>query len=179
MTTNTPPARASLFGAVVNILIVCFVLLMGYLLWPFAVAQWQGIAPGPLALPTTLPTAAVQARTTPAPRAQEGPSAPISAPAGVQPVAIPGIAQNAAEADALYNAAVLAGEQRADPAPAPAILVTKPSVREGAGANVPTAEPVVVVTDWFGSKQAPVNIQATHECKHGQVWVDGKGCRNP
>jgi hypothetical protein len=178
MTTNTPPARerATLGTIVTNIFIFGFALFMLWLLLPFAIERFSA---GPLALPQALPTAAVRAQPTPAQRAQEGPSAPFSAPVAMPAAPIDGIAQNEATATALFDAAVQAGEAQSIPDPAPAILVTKPSVREGAGANVPTAEPVLEVTDWFGSKQAPVNIQATKQCKHGQVWIDGKGCKNP
>jgi hypothetical protein len=97
-------------------------------------------------------------------------------------VQVDGIAQNAATAQAMFDAAVLAGETvpniNATGESAPALLVTKPSVREGAGENVPTAEPLVQNNDQFGSKQEPINIQETHTCLHGQVW-SGKGCRNP
>jgi hypothetical protein len=51
-----------------------------------------------------------------------------------------------------------------------------------AGDNVPTALPLPQgQTDGiFGSKPAaPVNIQETHQCLHGQIWVEGRGCKNP
>jgi hypothetical protein len=31
----------------------------------------------------------------------------------------------------------------------------------------------------FGSKSKPVNIQETRQCLHAQVWVEGRGCKNP
>jgi hypothetical protein len=98
--------------------------------------------------------------------------------------AIPGVAQNAATAQALYDAAVQAGEQAA-PVPnvgqgAPVEIISKPAERQPAGDNVPTAEPVQQAESggMFGSKPALINPQADHQCKHGQAWTE-KGCKNP
>jgi hypothetical protein len=88
---------------------------------------------------------------------------------------IPGVAQNEATATAQYNEAVRRSQNGAvvlpenDPQPVQFIQVE--TERQAAGDNVPTAEPV--------QEGAPVvNIQETHECKHGQVWTDA-GCKNP
>jgi hypothetical protein len=180
MTTNTPPARSSLFNWIVNIFIFGFAIFMLWLLLPFAIERFSA---GPLALPKALPTSEIMqptARPTPpATTSQDGSGATEDRSV----VVVDGIAQNAATAQAMFDAAVAAGEDvpniNATGESAPALLVSKPSVREGAGANVPTAEPLVQTNERFGSKAAPVDIQATKECKHGQVWVDGKGCRNP
>ena len=56
MTTNTPPARASLLTIVVNVFIFGFAIFMIWLLLPFALER---LSTGPLALPQALPTAAV------------------------------------------------------------------------------------------------------------------------
>jgi hypothetical protein len=65
----------------------------------------------------------------------------------------------------------------------PAVLVQRSSEeRLPAGEIVPTSLPLPQgQTDGiFGSKPAaPVNIQETHQCLHGQIWVEGRGCKNP
>lgn len=90
-----------------------------------------------------------------------------------------------AQADAAYATAV-AGTERV-PVPntgqgEPAVLGQRVADdRQPAPAYAPTAEPLpqTQVDGAFGSKPAPpVDIQATHQCKHGQVWTDA-GCKNP
>jgi hypothetical protein len=93
----------------------------------------------------------------------------------VVPTAIPGIAQNEATATAQYNEAVRRSQNGAvvlpENDPQPVQLIQVETERQAAGDNVPTAEPV--------QEGAPVvNIQETHECKHGQVWTEN-GCKNP
>jgi hypothetical protein len=63
----------------------------------------------------------------------------------------------------------------------PNVRVSVPSERQPAGENVPTAEPLTQPqnTSQHGSKSKPVNIQETKTCLHGQVWIDGRGCKNP
>jgi hypothetical protein len=68
------------------------------------------------------------------------------------------------------------------PPNAPAVEYgSKSNTLEGPGNGiVPTSEPIdQTVNDQFGSKSKPVNIQETHQCLHAQVWVDGRGCKNP
>lgn len=145
-----------------------------YMAWPMLVARMGGSVQIPALV---FPTAAVV-------RPQTAP-APFSGTIPVQADPIPGIAQNAATAQAMFDAAVRA----AAPVPnvdttndsAPVMRQAKPAERQPAGENVPTAEPV---QQWesgeiFGSKPVVVNPQETHECKHGQVWIEGKGCKNP
>lgn len=158
--TNRPSATATFFYylAYIALFAVC------------GTALWMAWGPRLVGAPAT---SAPQAQPTPIIRVQPQP-APV-----VQP--IPGVAQNEATATAQYNQAVRAAEPvpNTGQAEAPAVLVVKPAAREPAGDNVPTAEPVADNSGMFGSKQKPVDIQSTHACKHGQVWIDGKGCRNP
>jgi hypothetical protein len=118
-TTEATHARPSLFGAVVNMLIVAFVLLMGYLLWPFAVAQWNGSAPAdqqPAAAPAF-------AYPTPAPR--------VVPPAIVQPA--PVLVQSVTGGEAPQPV-------QFQPAPAPA-----PVQAENAPAAEPAPRPLIIV----------------------------------
>jgi hypothetical protein len=64
---------------------------------------------------------------------------------------------------------------------APVETISKPAERMPAGDNVPTAEPVQQAESggMFGSKPVLINPRADHTCKHGQKWVEGKGCKNP
>lgn len=132
----------------------------------------------------TIPTAAVTA-----PRPAGVPQVRPQAPA--QPAA-PAVDVN--QAIDAYNATATAAYQQAIqaqpqpnvdnlPANAPAVEYgSKPSALEQSNGIVPTSEPIdqATVNDQFGSKPAkPVNIQETHQCLHAQVWVDGRGCKNP
>lgn len=176
MEHQTPLRRPPFLAVVLNYLsylflfAVCVVALI--LAWPTVIARLSGMPN--VALPT-LPTAAV---TLPA-----RPPAPLSAP--VAAPALPGIAQNAATAQAAFDRAVQVGETQPNTNvtndPAPVIVQSKPVNRQPAGDNVPTAEPVQQAesSGIFGSRPVIINPQETHECKHGQRWVDGKGCRNP
>jgi hypothetical protein len=184
MTTTESPARMSAGARLVNWIITAgllvFLGMMIYLLWPFVMERFNA---GPLALPLAQPTAYVVPARPAAERAPQAPSAPFSAPVGIPAAPIDGIAQNAATAQAMFDAAVQAGEQPQQNVDntgdtAPVIHGQRTNDRPAAGENVPTAEPVQVVTDWFGNKQKPINIQESHTCLHGQVWT-GKGCRNP
>lgn len=92
-----------------------------------------------------------------------------------EPAALPGIAQNEATATAQYNQAIKQQQNGAivlpQNDPAPVLHIQEQTDRQPAGDNVPVAEPV--------QEGAPViNIQETHQCKHGQVWTDA-GCKNP
>jgi hypothetical protein len=149
--------------------------------WPGISAAVQArLAGQPVVLPAA-PTAIIAPRPPVSAPAFQPPAAAPAAPA-----AIPGIAQNAATAQALFDAAVQAAEQAA-PLPntgqsEPATIGEKPADgRQGAGENVPTAKPIQPAESGgiFGSKPVITNIQETHECKHGQSWVEGKGCKNP
>jgi hypothetical protein len=151
----------SILTIVLGIVTLLVVLGIGYTFLPSILAT-----PAPAIF--VLPTAAIVPAKAPVPpgaRPQQG-SAPItvSAPAD-------------AAIDA-YNATAQAQYQEAISAPVentgqsvPVQLVTKPSARQPAGDNVPTAEPLV--------EGAPiVNIQATQQCLHGQTWTE-RGCKNP
>lgn len=105
------------------------------------------------------------------------PQRPLTDPAAAP--ALPGIAQNAATAQALFDAAVRAGETVPNVGQSePVILQSKPVERMPAGENVPTAEPLVENSGIFGSKPAVVDVQGTQQCKHGQIWT-ARGCKNP
>jgi len=98
----------------------------------------------------------------------------------VAPAPIPGIAQNAATAQAEYDAAVRAAEPVPNVGQGERVVINERPAeeRQGAGENVPTAEPVVENSGIFGSKPLLTNPQADHTCKHGQVWTE-RGCKNP
>jgi hypothetical protein len=173
---HTQPARPPFLAVVFNYLSYVFLFAvcgaMLFLAWPLIQAQ---LTTTTTTAPAALPTASVAP-----PRPQ---AAPAALPAEI---AIPGVAQNAATAQALYDAAVQAGEQPVQNVDltndsAPVIVQSKPAERRPAGENVPTAEPVVPAESGgiFGSKPVLINPQADHTCKHGQIWIDGKGCKNP
>ena len=103
MTTNTP-ARSSAGNTLVNVLFVGFVLMIGYLLWPFVVAQYYGRTPVEQA-PAAAPALIVA---TPAPRpapvyvqapapviVQQVPAGEAPQPVQVQPQPAPVVAPNA------------------------------------------------------------------------------------
>lgn len=51
-----------------------------------------------------------------------------------------------------------------------------------ANSIIPTSMPIPTPFSNDSQGQAgskPVNIQETHTCLHAQIWVDGRGCRNP
>lgn len=155
----------------VNLLLVVVLAIVGWLAWPSLVTQFQartGITP--LAIPPTLPTAIVW------------PAAPAYQPRPALDAAVPidaAIADYNATAEAQYQQAV-----QQQPVPnadetgdtAPLQRISKPADRAPAGDNVPTAEPQ---NSEFGSKPAaPINIQESHTCLHGQIWTDS-GCHRP
>ena len=125
------------------------------------------------------PTIQVQ----PTPRTLPPPRVPIQTGGSVSaPVSVPSQIES-------YNATATAQYQEAINAPvenvgqsAPVVINSKPAEsRQPAGDNVPTAEqlPQPESGSTFGSKRVLVNPQETHQCLHGQKWVDGKGCKNP
>ncbi len=169
-TTRRPSPLAVLMNYLAYLFLFAVCIAMLIIAWPLVRERLPG---QPLAIPPAAPTAII------APRPAYQP--PVAAPAAP----IPGIAQNAATAQALFDAAVQAGEQAA-PIPnvgqgAPAVIGERPNAREAAGDNAPTAEPIAPAESGgiFGSKPVLVNPQETHQCNHGQQWVDGKGCKNP
>lgn len=92
------------------------------------------------------------------------------------------IANYNATQTALWNAA-----QQVAPIPnqdntgdtAPVQYVSKPAVDRVPPPPVGEASVNDGNSGQFGSKQtAPINIQATHQCLHGQVWTD-TGCHRP
>lgn len=88
-----------------------------------------------------------------------------------QPAAAPNVQQDIDNFNATQTAQFPQPNVDALPANAPMPqYVERQAVRQPAGDNVPTAEPVV--------EGAPVvNVQETHECRHGQIWTDS-GCKN-
>lgn len=173
MASETPTRRPPFLAVVLNYLSYVFLFaicgVMLFLAWPVIHARLSGM---PAVTLPTLPTAAIAL--------PARPPAPLSAPLAAP--ALPGVAQNAATAQALYDAAVQAGEPQPNTNltndPAPVIVQSKPVERMPAGENVPTAEPIVENSGIFGSKPAVVDIQGTQQCKHGQVWT-ARGCKNP
>lgn len=173
MATNERPRSAS--DALINVLLIGVLAVVGWLAWPSLVTQFQartGIAP--LAAPAALPTAIVR------------PAAPASQPRLEQPAIAPqdAIADYNATAEAQYRDAVQAQQQpnvNTTGDAAPLQRISKPADRQPAGDIVPTAAPIpdAQSTDQFGSKPAaPINIQETHTCLHGQIWTE-RGCKNP
>lgn len=145
------------------------------------VTQWQTIAGH---LPTTgaiILIATPTVGTAPVAPAQPRISAP-AVPRAAVPVPALTLDQINATSIAIYQATAAAAE----PVPnqdntgdtAPLTHESAEFDRQPAPAYAPTAEPQPVVDDQFGSKQAPINIQETHQCKHGQIWTDS-GCKNP
>lgn len=169
-----------LSNAVYLIILLIFVG-AGVFLWPLIWSQARAslglsTSPAPLVAPTTA---------TPPNLARPPISAPHK-PAGDVVAPIPGIAQNSATADAMYQEAIDAANVAPLPnvgqdASAPVIAVELPSSRTHDVENAPTAEPLSqsVSDEQTGEKRVVVNIQETQQCRHGQVWTDGKGCRNP
>ena len=174
MTTHQAPRRPSAVATVINwtitLFVVFFLFVLLFLMWPMIQAR---LSQSGVALPNlpTLPTAYV---------------APLSRPlAAPQSAPVLSLEQISATSTAIYQATA----QAAEPPPntnatgdsAPLIIEQKPSVRQAAGENVPTSEPIVreQSDDQTGSKAVLVNPQEMHACLNGQVWVDGKGCKNP
>ena len=163
-----------------NLIAIALVLIVGWLAWPMLVKEFSARTAGaPGQAQPTQPTGSFVRPTLP-PYQPATPAAP-----NVQQ----GIDQyNAAEqarADALAAAAAAAPVPNTDTTNDSAPLVHESKAvpdRQPAGENVPTAEPLVQAesTDLFGSKPvaAPVNIQETHQCLHGQVWT-ASGCHRP
>jgi hypothetical protein len=175
MTTRERTARPSAVAIAINWIITAFVILflfvLLYLMWPMLMAR---LTQSGVALPS-LPTIAT-AYVAPLSRPQ---AAPQSAPAL-------NLEQVSATSTAIYQATAAAVDAHPPNVnttgdSAPLVVEQKPSVREPAGLIVPTAEPIVIPQsdDQTGSRPVLVNPQATHTCRHGQEWVDGKGCRNP
>lgn len=167
-TSNRPSGIASLFTWVFCSIGAIGMLVVIYVLWPAVVARYTGVTN------TQAQATATATRPFPTTAALSGSGSAARDPIAVA-TPIPGLAQNEATATAQYNEAVQRSQNGAVVLPAndpqPVQLVQQPAERQPAGDNVPTAEPVV--------EGAPVvNIQETHECKHGQVWTDA-GCRNP
>ena len=134
--------------------------------WPMVQARLAGETIAPVGAPQAQPTAQVF-------RGQPYSGGASDARPAATP--IPGIAQNEATATAQYNQAIQESQRGAIVLPqndtAPVLRVQEQTDRQPAGDNVPVAEPV-------DESAAPVNIQQTHECRHGQVWTDA-GCKNP
>lgn len=176
-TTPTPPARS---GGLVKALVSLGVVVIAFVL---ALVFGDQIKARLGAINPIIIVATAQANTVPTTRTFA--------------TAIPR-ADRQAEADAAvkrqidtYNATAQAQFDAAVQAPLPvenvgqgepAVLVSKPADRQPAGENVPTSlpiEPQAQSDNGHGTKSKPVNIQETKTCLHGQVWIDGKGCRNP
>lgn len=187
MSTTEPPRhqRPPFLAVVLNYLAYLFLFAICavaiFLSWPMVLARLSSAAP--VMQPTPAPPAAPAVRQQY--QQQQAPADIRSAP--VAP--LPGIAQNEATSTAMYQATAQASLVNSAPPPnidttndsAPLSREQRPADRQPAGENVPTAEPIVQGESggMFGSKPVLVNPQATHTCRHGQVWADGKGCKNP
>ena len=166
--------RHSFIEVIAYLLIFSIIGITLYVAWP---ALRTRIADAPSRLD---PTARIAYPTRPAYR-DPAPEQPAIAPADA-------IADYNATAEAHYQQAIQ--QQQAAPVPnvnttgdtAPVQYVSKPAPeRLPAADNVPTAEPIAPAesNDQFGSRPAaPVNIQESHTCLHGQVWTES-GCHRP
>lgn len=156
-------ARRAPIGPVEILLLLLTIVMVGII-----GATYFGIDPRPL--PQLAPATAVIAPQRPANRPASAP-APAALPAATP---IPGICQDQACADAAYQAAVEAAEQPAvvhpDNVIVPVVIQERTFERTPPPppGEAPMAEPVA----------GPVDIQGTHQCRHGQVWTDA-GCKNP
>jgi hypothetical protein len=189
MATNestTSPRRPSFLGQLIwyafCLLGICSLAVTLVAGLPMAIAQWNSLTGQ--SLPLNLPAQASPAPA-PAPRLVVQPFQPAlpqnGAQEGAQAVPTQSYVQVEATSLAIYHATAQAAEPNVDalPADAPAVEYgSRANSVAPAGPNVATAEPLPVVNDQFGSKQAPVDIQGTHTCLHGQVWTDS-GCHRP
>jgi hypothetical protein len=166
-----PPLLAVLMNYVLYVLMIGVMAGALFLAWPSLMAEVQHRLGGASIATPALATAVLQA-------------APVPPRATPLPLQNPGGSYNdAAAADAAYATAAAAPPQNVDTlppgAPAPS-YGQRTNDLAPAPAFVPTAEPIVQANDQFGSKRtAPVNIQETHQCLHGAVWVDDVGCQYP
>lgn len=166
--------RHSLLEVIAYILIFSIIGITLYVAWP-ALRTRIAESPG-----RAEPQATV--RPTRMPYRDPAPEQPVVAPADA-------IADYNATAEAQYQQAI---QRQAAPAPIPNVdntndsaplqYVSKPAPERLPSAdNVPTAAPIPEAqsSDQFGSKPAaPINVQETHQCLHGQVWTDS-GCHRP
>ena len=178
MTTHEarrPSAVATIINWAITLFLLSFVGVMLYLMWPMLLARIASAPPVTPPAPFLAP--------------QSAPAIQSSHPAlQATPLALPtaSLEQISATSTAIYQATAQAVDA---PPPninttgdsAPLVVEQKPSIRQGAGAHVPTAEPIVIPQsdEQTGSKAVVVNPQETHECRHGQVWIAEKGCKNP
>lgn len=167
--TPTPRTRggSSFNGVLTRILMfvtIIVILGIGYTFLPTILAT-------PLPTTWTLPTAAVAKPT----------RVPVSDPVD-QPAAAPNVQQDIDNYNATQTAQFNAAQPNVDilPADAPMPQYVEKQAPDRAPAGVDNVSPAEPVTDdTHGNKQTePVNIQATHQCLHGQIWTDS-GCHRP
>jgi hypothetical protein len=166
------------------VLIIAIIVLTLLVAWPVIGPRLHEMIGG-VSAPVQLAPASLPAPTL----RPQAPSAPRTGTEGSGAAPIDGIAQNSATATAMYQATAQAALVQSAPPPnvnttndsAPVVREQIATDRQPAGENVPTAEPVQEGESGgiFGSKPVIVAPQMTHECRHGQVWVEEKGCRNP
>jgi hypothetical protein len=160
------PRRSPLETAA-YLFVMAIILVTLFLAWPMIQTRIAGAPGREQPQPTTRAYA-----TTPAYQ----PQTTSSGAADAVPTA--SMAQIEATSQAMYQATVQAVNTASDSAP---MVREQISVdRQPAPAVVPTAEPVIEggSDGAFGSKPVIVAPQATHECRHGQIWTDA-GCKNP
>lgn len=104
---------------------------------------------------------------------------------------VSGVAQNEATSLAMYQATAAAANNpiatpvgTSGPEAAGVTIDTYGGLYDGSdgGGVIPTSLPIPTANATGAQGQRPskpVNIQETHQCLHGQTWVDGMGCRNP
>lgn len=180
MATNESTYRRpfGLFKLLMCLCVMAFVAVFALKSWPDIQARLSGVTLPPSLLVVTA-TPGTFARPT-----QPGYTPPRQ-PANDMRANPANMATAQAQADAAYATAVTGAERipnqnnTGDSAP-----LERQSIqvdRQPAPDYAPTAEPIpqTQVDGAFGSKPAaPVNIQETHTCLHGQVWTES-GCKNP
>lgn len=174
---GNPVRRASVGTILFNLILICgFAVMVAVML-----ATYLGLRPAQLTTTVNdaLATAVVRATT---PARQNGTTGSgATTDNGQAAIDAYNATAQAAYQEAVNAAAAPVPNQNNTGDTGPAMLVSKPAERQPAGANVPTAEPLTQAenTDQHGSKSKPENIQETKTCQHGQVWIDGRGCKNP
>lgn len=91
----------------------------------------------------------------------------------------PNVAQNGATATSMYQTA--AALQVATPEPVISTTGAIGAPDRQTNVLIPSAVPLETNPDADAHRSAPINIQDTHQCLHGQIWSDmaPRGCHNP
>lgn len=172
-----PPFLASLTYYSTYLIIYTIIGVSLWFNWPWIMATFQARTAGAPAATSPAPATA--------PRPQLQPYLPSDARIPAQALPTISLPQIEATSQAIYQATVQAVDASM-PQPntdttgdtAPLERQSKENTLAPAGPDVATAEPLPQTTDQFGSKVAPIDIQGTHTCLHGQIWT-ATGCHRP